>query len=101
MSAPQPTTESTRGDDAREHLLRAIATASARGEDESLAVCDAVEEVVAEAKSAGQPPERVLVVLKSLAIRVLDQLRLPLDRARAAIAWIVRCAVKAYYRREA
>ena len=97
MSAPQPTTESMPGD-ARERLARAIAAASATGADDSTAVCDAVEAVVGEAKAAGQPPERVLVVLKTLALRVLDQLRMPLDRARVAIAWIVRCAVKAYYR---
>lgn len=82
----------------RDRLEQAIAAASAGGEDQSDAVCRAVEDVVIEAKSGGAPPERVLVTLKGLAIRVLETLRLPLDRARAALAWIVRCAVKAYYR---
>ena len=82
---------------AHHRLERAIAAASASGEHESAAVCAAVEEVVAEAKGAGQPPERVLVTLKALSYRVLDQVRLPIENARAAIAWVVRCAVKAYY----
>ena len=84
--------------DTRDRIAHALAAASAVGETESDAVCRAVEDAVVEAKGAGDPPERVLVTLKTLAIRVLEQLRLPLDRARAAIAWIVRCAVKAYYR---
>ena len=84
---------------AHARLERAIAAASASGEHESTAVCEAVEDLVAEAKNAGQPPERVLVTLKTLCYRVLEQLRLPFDGARAAIAWVVRCAVKAYYHR--
>ena len=98
MPPSQNETTST-ADDARDRLERAIAAASTRGEYESPAVCDAVEEVVAEARDAGHPPERVLVLLKTVAYGVLDGLRLPLNGARAAIAWIVRCAVKAYYRR--
>ena len=98
MSGPQHPTGSVSGDTSA-RLERAIAAASAHHDDESPTVCDAVEEVVTEAKSAGFPPERVLVTLKTIAFRVIDQLRLPLDRARAAMAWIVRCAVKAYYRR--
>ncbi len=85
--------------DAGDRLERAIADASARGEPQSAEVCEAVEEVVAGAKRDGHPPERVLVVLKALAYRVLDRLRMPLDGVRAAIAWVVRCAVKAYYGR--
>lgn len=84
---------------AHDRLERAIAAASASGEHESATVCAAVEDLVAEAKGAGQPPERVLVTLKTLAYGVLAQLRMPLDGARAAIAWVVRCAVKAYYPR--
>jgi hypothetical protein len=84
---------------AHDRLERALAAASASGEHESAAVCAAVEEVVAEAKGAGQPPERVLVTLKALSYGVLDRGRLPLDGARAAIAWVVRCAVRAYYPR--
>lgn len=85
-------------DGAHDRLERALAAASASGEHESAAVCEAVEEVVAEARGAGQPPERVLVAVKGIARRVLDQVRVPIDNARASIAWIVRCAVKAYYR---
>jgi hypothetical protein len=97
MSGTQQPTSTLSGG-VRDRLEQAIAAASASGEEESDAVCRAVEDAVIEAKSAGAPPERVLVTLKGLAIRVLDTLRLPLDRARAALAWIVRCAVKAYYR---
>ena len=84
--------------DARDRIAHAITAASAAGEAESDVLCRAVEDAVIHAKRAGDPPERVLVTLKTLAIHVLEQLRMPLDRARAAVAWIVRCAVKAYYR---
>jgi len=98
MSISEPQS-STAASDPRDRLERELAAASARGEFESPAVCDAVEELVADAKHAGQPPERVVVAVKAVAYRVLDGVRLPLAGARAALAWIVRCAVKAYYRR--
>ena len=100
MSGPQHPSNASGAPPAGVHdrLERAITVASAEGDPTSDALCRAVEDVVIEAKRAGDPPERVLVTLKTLAIRVLEQLRVPLDRARAALAWIVRCAVKAYYR---
>ena len=79
-------------------LARALDEASRAGEPESPEVCTAVEQVVEEAKSAGQPPERVLVMLKTIAYRVVDAARLSAEAVRALIAWVVRCAVKAYYR---
>jgi hypothetical protein len=98
MTGPQDTTTFMPGD-AGDRLERALAAASARGEHQSDEVCEAVEEVVADAKREGQPPERVVVLLKTLAFRALGTIRLPLDAVRAAIAWVVRCAVKAYYGR--
>jgi len=96
MTGPQNSTDDTTGD-AGDRLERAITEACARGEHQSVEVCEAVEAVVSDAKREGHPPERVVVLLKSLALRTLDRLRLPLDGLRAVVAWVVRCAVKAYY----
>ena len=85
-------------DGVHDRLERALAEASTGGDEQSDAVCRAVEDAVLEAKRAGAPPERVLVTVKTAALRVLEAVRLPLDRARALLAWVVRCAVKAYYR---
>jgi hypothetical protein len=98
MIGPQDTTDFAAGG-AGERLERALAAASARGDHQNAEVCEAVEEVVVDAKREGQPPERVVVLLKTLAFHALGQLRLPLDAFRAAVAWVVRCAVKAYYGR--
>ena len=97
MSPVQQAPHSPAGD-ADAHLERAVA-AAALGNHESGPLCEAVDEIVTEAKDAGEPPERVLVRVKSVAYRVLDQLRLPLGAARRIIAWIVRCAISAYYGR--
>ena len=88
---------SERGDPSA-RLARALDEASRAGQPESPEVCTAVEQVVDEAKSGGQPPERVLVILKTLAYSVAETARLSREAVRALIAWVVRCAVKAYYR---
>jgi hypothetical protein len=99
MSTSDPTvTDFPQRGDPHTRLARALDEAARADERESPEVCAAVEQVVEEAKSAGQPPERVLVMLKTLAYRVVDAARLSGDAVRALIAWVVRCAVKAYYR---
>jgi hypothetical protein len=83
---------------ARDRLTRAIAEAEQEKQFESPVLCDAVEAVVEEAKEAGAPPERVIVMLKRIAVPLLEAGRLPVRAMQALVAWIVRCAVKAYYR---
>jgi hypothetical protein len=84
--------------DPRERLTLALEEAAHAGAPESVAVCDAVNDVVDEAKRAGEPPERVIVLLKRLALPLLEAGKLPMRTVQAFVAWVVRCAVRAYYR---
>jgi len=86
------------GPDPRERLTLALENAARAREPESMEVCEAVEQVVEEAKREGEPPERVLVLLKRIALPLLEAGRLPLRVVQAFVAWVVRCAVRAYYR---
>jgi hypothetical protein len=79
-------------------LTDTLTQAVTSAQPESPAVCDAVGDIVAQAKAAGAPPEHVLGRLK----RVLAALHIPHAAPTrfysALTAWVVRCFLQAFYR---